>query len=177
MKCLGDFGEATQEDMLATDTVVNEKPVDDGQDVVAYDDQGNPLVAVIENGKMILKPKELAQNEGDYVFKEKLIFGSQGQDVLKIQEILDNLNYYAGKHDGIFGFEMLKAVKGFQRDMGIEATGQIDANTWNTITSPAVEVAQENIKTEKVQVEKKSNRNRALMGVGAIAAVYLATKE
>ena len=45
-------------------------------------------------------------------------YGSNGEEVRKIQTKLKNWGYYNGSVDGIFGSKTLAAVKSFQRKNG-----------------------------------------------------------
>ena len=49
--------------------------------------------------------------------------GSRGEDVLKLQARLNDLNYQAGKEDGIFGAATYGAVRYFQDALGAKQTG------------------------------------------------------
>jgi len=64
-------------------------------------------------------------------FKKKLGFepilmrGSQGEDVIVLQNKLKEMNLYSGKIDGDFGPMTEKAVKKYQQMMNQEQTGKI----------------------------------------------------
>lgn len=60
---------------------------------------------------------------------EALQKGSKSGEVKKLQERLIELNYLAGGADGDFGGKTEAAVKMFQKDCGLEATGIADAVT------------------------------------------------
>lgn len=49
--------------------------------------------------------------------------GSRGQEVRQIQRKLQNLGYYSGSIDGIYGTATQKAVRSFQKNCGITADG------------------------------------------------------
>ncbi len=69
-----------------------------------------------------------------------LVLGSRGEDVTRMQEYL---NYIAGTYtelpqltvDGSFGPATEAAVRDFQTLFGLEVTGTIGAQTWDTIAS------------------------------------------
>ena len=56
--------------------------------------------------------------------------GSMGPEVLKIQQRLRELNYYAGPLDGDFGGGTEAAVKDFQRGASLSADGKVGPKTW-----------------------------------------------
>lgn len=56
-------------------------------------------------------------------------FGSQSEEVRRIQKKLKNWGYYEGQIDGIFGSETKKAVIAFQKKNGLTADGIAGKNT------------------------------------------------
>ncbi|MCY0885286.1 MAG: peptidoglycan-binding protein [Firmicutes bacterium] len=62
-----------------------------------------------------------------------LSYGSEGQTVKNAESDLKTLGYYNGPIDGIFGPEMLRAVKAFQFASRIEADGIIGPVTWSSL--------------------------------------------
>lgn len=56
-------------------------------------------------------------------------YGSQGEDVKKIQQVLKNWGYYKGSVDGVFGSGTLAAVKSFQRANGLTVDGIVGPKT------------------------------------------------
>ncbi len=56
--------------------------------------------------------------------------GAKGRLAMKVQSALKNGGFLAGKVDGDYGPGSAKAVKGFQEDNGLNATGTVDADTW-----------------------------------------------
>jgi hypothetical protein len=57
----------------------------------------------------------------------KLSYGDSGAEVLRLQEALRELNFYAFKMDGVFGPRTLAAVKLAQDHFGLPPTGETDA--------------------------------------------------
>ena len=55
--------------------------------------------------------------------------GSSGDDVLKLQQRLISLGYLSGSADGAFGNKTAEAVKLFQQEVGLNATGIADPDT------------------------------------------------
>ncbi len=49
--------------------------------------------------------------------------GSRGQEVRQIQRKLQNLGFYSGSIDGVYGTATQKAVRNFQKSCGISADG------------------------------------------------------
>lgn len=59
--------------------------------------------------------------------------GSKGEAVKEIQQRLSELGFLNGSVDGIFGSGTEKAVKSFQTHRGMEATGIVDATTYDAL--------------------------------------------
>ncbi|MBI3724685.1 peptidoglycan DD-metalloendopeptidase family protein [bacterium] len=59
-----------------------------------------------------------------------LVYGMRGSDVLLAQHLLHDKGYFFGPFTGYFGPITLAAVKHFQHDHGISATGSIGPITW-----------------------------------------------
>lgn len=71
---------------------------------------------------------------------QNLSLGSQGEDVLLLQQYLDLISKVYKTipftvATGLFNRDTEESVKEFQRLMGLEQTGVVDAMTWNSITS------------------------------------------
>lgn len=64
-----------------------------------------------------------------------IAFGSQGPTVSTAEVSLGHLGFYHGRIDGIFGPEMLAAVKAFQAQVGLSQDGIIGPLTWGKIDS------------------------------------------
>ncbi|MGC9526923.1 MAG: peptidoglycan-binding domain-containing protein [Limnospira sp.] len=58
-----------------------------------------------------------------------LVLGSRGTAVVLLQQRLQQLGYYTGTVDGIFGESTRRAVIRFQRAYGIQPTGQVGPTT------------------------------------------------
>lgn len=69
------------------------------------------------------------KGEGTYELGDRLPLrqGMKGQDVKELQEILMDLGYnLPSKTDGDFGSETVAAIKNFERDNGLAASGVVD---------------------------------------------------
>lgn len=64
-----------------------------------------------------------------------LTVGSKGEEVKAAQQRLIELNYLSGKADDDFGNKTASAVKDYQTNAGLPATGEIDATTMNSMMS------------------------------------------
>jgi carboxyl-terminal processing protease len=70
--------------------------------------------------------------EWDFMpISEQWVFrrGDKGSDVLLLQMRLNALGYEAGPEDGLFGTRTERALKAFQRAVGLETSGRTDAAT------------------------------------------------
>ncbi|UNU23956.1 peptidoglycan-binding domain-containing protein [Microcoleus vaginatus] len=63
-----------------------------------------------------------------------LKFGSSGEAVVTVQEILQTSNHYGGKIDGDFGTLTDKAVRAFQKSFEIQANGIVNQETWTALS-------------------------------------------
>lgn len=57
----------------------------------------------------------------------------RGSDVQYVQNLLNDLGYYTGQLDGVFGKEMVRAVKSFQKTYALPADGIIGKVTYEKI--------------------------------------------
>lgn len=71
-----------------------------------------------------------AAKAADY---EVLKFGYEGEDVSELQTQLAGLKYYNGKNSGVYGEELVEAVKEFQKDNSLKETGRADEETLDAI--------------------------------------------
>jgi len=60
--------------------------------------------------------------------------GSTGRRVELLQWRLNHLGYFAGPSDGLFGPKTASAVKNFQSQMGLAATGTVDDAVWSALS-------------------------------------------
>ena len=70
-------------------------------------------------------------------------YGSTGDEVTQIQTKLQQLGYYSGDLDGIFGTGTKNAVLAFQRDQGLDADGIAGKILFPLWESPRAEVHRE----------------------------------
>lgn len=64
-----------------------------------------------------------------------LKYGSEGEDVKRLQVRLANLGYFTGKISGRYLDSTQMAVQAFQQKMGLETTGRADVDTQDTLFS------------------------------------------
>ena len=69
--------------------------------------------------------------------------GSQGEQVKKLQEFLFQQGYTKNRPDGDYGRGTEKVVKAFQKAVGLDATGIVDAKTIETINKIVAETPKE----------------------------------
>lgn len=101
--------------------------------------------------------------------------GSRGAEVTQIQRKLQQLGYYSGSADGIFGTATLKAVKQFQKDQGLVADGIVGAKTLRALglTSGAVAESRAEEAELLAQVISAEARGEPYIGQVAVGAVIL----
>ncbi len=73
----------------------------------------------------------LGKNDPDP--NETLSIGKSGEAVKELQRQLRETYYYAGKIDGVFGSEVLRAVKAFQTSAGLNADGKAGPRTLDAL--------------------------------------------
>ncbi|MBD2199546.1 MULTISPECIES: peptidoglycan-binding domain-containing protein [Calothrix] len=59
--------------------------------------------------------------------------GSRGQPVRDVQAVLQNLGFYQGAIDGIYGLRTARAVAAFQRSQRLVGDGRVGALTWQAL--------------------------------------------
>lgn len=71
---------------------------------------------------------------GQNTIKPILRYGSRGNDVTYLQQILTSNGYNIGVIDGIFGTKTLNEVKMFQKKHGLSVDGIVGQKTWAVLT-------------------------------------------
>ena len=71
------------------------------------------------------------------VDKPVLRRNSVGEQVLRVQEVLTDANYYTGALDSNFGARLETAVKAFQKDRQLLADGVIGPRSWKALSDLA----------------------------------------
>lgn len=74
--------------------------------------------------------------------------GANGNEVLQLQAQLQQLGYYSGGVDGIFGPGTFSAVINFQRDSGLEADGIVGQQTAQALKSSSTTAGSGSASTE-----------------------------
>ena len=68
-----------------------------------------------------------------------LRLGERGSAVTALQSRLQSSGYYNQAVDGVYGLETERAVRAFQEDKGLAATGRLDDATWDALTQSSAE--------------------------------------
>ena len=63
--------------------------------------------------------------------------GASGPSVVRAQILLDRARFSPGEIDGIYGDDLGIAIKGYQRNHALKATGTIDAGMWRLLNRDA----------------------------------------
>ncbi len=63
--------------------------------------------------------------------------GDSGQEILAVQQRLRSLGYAVGKQDGVFHPLTASAVRAFQQQQGLQATGVVDEGTYQKLMGQA----------------------------------------
>ncbi len=71
---------------------------------------------------------------------EAIVYGMKGDEVTQVQQQLKTLGYYTGKVSGNFLDGTFAAVKRFQKDYGLEQTGQVDESTYGLLMTAQYKV-------------------------------------
>lgn len=72
-----------------------------------------------------------------------LKIGDSGEPVRDLQRALRKFYYYGGKIDGIFGSEVLRAVKAFQASTGLTADGKAGPRTLDALYNETAKIFQD----------------------------------
>ncbi len=89
---------------------------------------------------LVSKPSSKPQVLGVSTFKfnKNLRAGMKGNDVLKLQKRLKELGIYKGPMTGFFGNITKKAVKKYQKSVGLKSTGLVNASTRKKINDSII---------------------------------------
>ena len=79
--------------------------------------------------------RTLAGNEIEDSTKSAVGPGATGPRVVRAQILLDRAKFSPGEIDGVYGDDFGIAVKGYQENHGLKATGTIDAEMWRLLDS------------------------------------------
>jgi len=80
-----------------------------------------------------------AEENGDTPLTEN----GEELDLIQLQTRLKQKGYYPGAIDGVYGEGTREAVYNFQLSSGLEATGEVDPETWGAIAGVRVSVSQD----------------------------------
>lgn len=108
-------------------------------------DRGIPVSGVIDemtyaalrnvDGSSAPAPAPSSSSEETSADGSMYSIGDSGAEVTSIQRKLKKMGYLDGGVDGIYGGDTSSAVKAFQRDQELSATGMVDGDTLSTLTS------------------------------------------
>ena len=78
-------------------------------------------------------PQLQVDTVNDVKLAPNLARGAQGAAVLRAQILLDRARFSVGEIDAAFGTNMTRAVAAFQKSLGLEPSGKLDAPTWEAL--------------------------------------------
>ena len=99
-------------------------------------------------------------------------YGSQSDEVTKIQTRLKAWGYFDGPVTGYYGSQTTEAVKVFQQKHGLSATGVADAKTLELIGLPSSSVSNSNFEL-LARIISAEARGEPYIGQVAVGAVVL----
>lgn len=104
-------------------------------------------------------------------------YGSTGEEVKQIQQVLKEQGYYSATVDGIFGNETKDAVVAYQKDNGLDADGVVGPNTLKTMGISSETSGTGNLTGSDVKLLAKvisaESRGEPYTGQVAVGAVIL----
>lgn len=84
-----------------------------------------------------------------YAFSSLLRFGSRGEEVTLLQQLLGEKNYLDHEPTGYFGPLTMQAVINFQLDYGLKVDGIAGPETYRALTDTGIESPEENVQKAK----------------------------
>ncbi|WP_079478188.1 S41 family peptidase [Halobacillus salinus] len=107
----------------------------------------------IEPTVEVKQPEYFYTNPVD--IEEALQFNDNGDKVKNVQKMLDGLGYDPGRTDGFFSEETVSAVEAFQKEAGLDVTGEVDEKTGGKLEELIIEEvrSEENDKQMEKAVE------------------------
>ena len=100
--------------------------------------------------------------------------GSQGHEVLLLQQKLKNAGYTIRNVDGVFGTETERAVAEFQRDQKIRITGIVNNATWRALKN--VKTQPESSVSRPKGKDKLAPNNQPILAPAKVKAVIKTAK-
>ncbi|MCA1021274.1 S41 family peptidase [Halobacillus litoralis] len=91
----------------------------------------------IEPTVEVKQPEYFYTNPVD--IEDTLTYNDNNEKVKNVQEMLKGLGHDPGRADGYFSKETEKAVKAFQKDADLEATGEVDEKTGGKLEEAIIE--------------------------------------
>jgi len=89
-------------------------------------------VVMVEDGQ------GTADSRADVAYRKKLVRGSEGEDVKRVQTRLKELGFFDGPISGYYMNQTMAAVKVFQEYNGLPVgDGEMDEDTWNALFNTA----------------------------------------
>jgi len=84
------------------------------------------------NTNTTTNPEPIQLKYANVKFTQQLFEGKKGEDVKKLQEILQGKKYYTGEITGTFDSATKKALMSYQKDKNLYQDGVLGPGTWGT---------------------------------------------
>ena len=107
------------------------------------------------------------------VFADPYGEGAEGYDVYEIQYILKKFGYFTGECTGIFGEQTAAAVKAYQTDRALEASGIADEDTIASIRAAGCMNGSVNIRSRLNVREGSSSESEVIDSLSRNSTLYI----
>ncbi|MDT9298253.1 MAG: peptidoglycan-binding domain-containing protein, partial [Arthrospira platensis PCC 7345] len=88
-------------------------------------------------------------------------------DIIELQKRLQEKGYYLGAIDGIYGEKTREAISNFQLSIGLESTGIVNQETWDSLlgNSAAVSQANQSLNSMSPDLQKIMDRGELIVAI------------
>ncbi len=119
--------------------------------------------------------EEIQAEQNLHLGERVLRNGDQGGDVAVLQRILQDLGFYSGRTDGLYGPNTENAVRSFQEDNGLAVTGEVGEETFSHLPesdsiSSIIDVSRDDIMllARIIYAEARGEAPKGKVAVGSV---------